>query len=372
VTEPVEVRDAVLLALSFRGGMAQYALGTATAMRCGGWRPLLVVPYGAAPVGVPSVELATQKAVREVSTWRPAAAATWRTFRLLRTRRAEPWVVVTSHPLSIVLVLLCRPSRVVVVVHDAREHAGIRAATRLVRLVSRSLERKVATELVVHSEVDRRLVAPGPGPDLVTVIPHLVASAQSGVVTGGGLALGIVGRVGRYKGLATIRRALGTPGTDLAGATLVIAGQPVTPRDVIDATELAVEWRRRGGTADVTLSVLSDEEVAAHHARLSAVLCVYEDVTTSGAVARALGYGVPVVATDVPVLREYLDDLPGVFFIRPNDVTSRFGALVRELADAGPEELRRTGERLRARAIERYGLTPTGERWNAVLRAAGG
>jgi glycosyltransferase involved in cell wall biosynthesis len=371
VNDPVTERDAILLALSFRGGMAQYATATATALRCGGWRPTLVVPFGAAPAGVPSVEVATQKTVRDVSAWRAAAAATWRTYRLLRNRRAAPWVIVTSHPLSIVLALLCRPARVVVVVHDAREHTGVPATTRLVRAVARRLERRVATDLVVHSEVDRRLVAAEPGAARIVVIPHLVASAQSGSGSEGRFTVGIVGRVGRYKGLATLRRALDAPGADVTGTTLLIAGAPVTPRDAVDATDLAAAWCERGGTVDVALSVLSDEEVAACHARLSTALCLYEEVTTSGAVARALGYGVPVVATDVPVLREYLDDLPGVFFVHPRDVTSRFAPLVRELVALGPDELRRRGELLRTRAIERYGLTPTGERWNALLGATG-
>ena len=88
----------------------------------------------------------------------------------------------------------------------------------------------------------------------------------------------------------------------------------------------------------------------------------------SGKLLNYMAMGLPTVAFDVPVSREYLDSL-GVY-ARPGDVASLAEALETLLADRG--KARALGRKLRRRAIERYSWLAAGERIMDVYDAVSG
>jgi glycosyltransferase involved in cell wall biosynthesis len=78
----------------------------------------------------------------------------------------------------------------------------------------------------------------------------------------------------------------------------------------------------------------------------------------SGKLLNYMAMGLPTVAFDVPVSREYLGDLGT--YARPGEVASLAEALETTLAQR--ERARTLGQELRNRAIERYSWTTAGER----------
>jgi glycosyltransferase involved in cell wall biosynthesis len=78
----------------------------------------------------------------------------------------------------------------------------------------------------------------------------------------------------------------------------------------------------------------------------------------SGKLLNYMAMGLPTVAFDVPVSREYLGDLGT--YARPGEAASLAEALETMLAER--ERARTLGQKLRNRAIERYSWTTAGER----------
>jgi glycosyltransferase involved in cell wall biosynthesis len=148
--------------------------------------------------------------------------------------------------------------------------------------------------VVVHSEEAVRRLAEL-GVEAVR-IPHPVFDLEP-LPPPSGKRLLFFGLIRDYKGLDVLLGAL----ADVPEATLVVAGDPVD--SVVHARALAgelgleerIEWR---------LGYLPSDEVRGLMESAAAVVLPYRRLDSSGVLATAIGYGRPVVVTDIGSLGE--------------------------------------------------------------------
>jgi len=216
--------------------------------------------------------------------------------------------------------------------HDLlpRRTAGKREAWR--RLLARF------DRVVVHSEHGRALLA-SLGVD-ARVIPHPVFRSDPPRADDGRTVLAL-GVIRPYKGLGDAIEA-----TRRAGARLLVAGDPAEPLDAYTGDH--IEWRL-GYLPEAELDrALGDATVAVFPYR--------PELDQSGALLRALGAGIPVVAYDVGGIADPVRRFDAGRVVPAGDVEALAAALAEVLADPGPA---RAGA-LRARDA----LT-----WDAAARA---
>jgi glycosyltransferase involved in cell wall biosynthesis len=146
--------------------------------------------------------------------------------------------------------------------------------------------------IVVHSERGRDQLADLAGEERLRVIPHPVFPSDP-PRTDDGRTLLSLGIIRAYKGITdAIEAAKG-----IEGARLLVAGDPL---ESVDAYRAAA-----GDKAEWRLGYLSDAEVDRALGDATVALFPYRpEIDQSGALLRALGAGVPVVAYDVGGLGE--------------------------------------------------------------------
>jgi glycosyltransferase involved in cell wall biosynthesis len=171
-------------------------------------------------------------------------------------------------------------------------------------------------------------------------IPHPVFEARRELPPPQGRTLLFFGLLREYKGVDVLVRAL----ADIADARLVVAGDPIDPVEPVLAlaSELGVaeriEWR---------LGFLPDEEVETLMEDAAAVVLPYRKHDSSGVLATAIGYGRPVVVTDVGSLGEIVREF-GAGKVVPLDDAAALAEACNELLI--PEALDRAAAGARAAA----------------------
>jgi len=172
--------------------------------------------------------------------------------------------------------------------------------------------------IVVHSENGRKALS-GLGVD-ARVIPHPVFRSDPARTDDGRTVLAL-GVIRDYKGLPDAIEA-----TRRAGARLLVAGDPLEPVDRV--TGAHVEWR---------LGYLPDAEVDRALGDATVAVFPYRpELDQSGALLRALGAGVPIVAYDVGGIAEPVRRFDAGRVVAAGDVEALADAIRDVLADPAP------------------------------------
>jgi len=178
--------------------------------------------------------------------------------------------------------------------------------------------------VIVHSEYGREALAGlGVATERLRVIPHPVFPSDP-VPSDNGRTLLSLGIIRPYKGLADAIAVA----THIDGARLLVAGDPLEPVDSYQ--------RAAGDTAEWRLGYLPEAEVDRALGESTIALFPYRaEIDQSGALLRALGAGVPVVAYDVAGLAEPVRRFGAGRVVAEGDVDALTQA-ARELLDDGP------------------------------------
>src|SRR4051812_15970276 len=194
--------------------------------------------------------------------------------------------------------------------------------------------------VVVHSEAAvRELAELGVS---ATAIPHPVFEAAEPAASATGKTLLFFGLIRDYKGLDVLIRALpdipGAPGRTLLffgltraykglgvliralpgipGARLVVAGDPVDGVAPVRAAALKLGVEDR---IDWRLGYVPDGEVPALFGEAAVVVLPYRRLDSSGVLATAIGYGRPVVVSDVGSLGQQVREFGAGRVVPPED-----------------------------------------------------
>ena len=190
--------------------------------------------------------------------------------------------------------------------------------------------------VVVHSERARDQLGELVEPDRLRVIPHPVFPSDPERRDDGRTLLSL-GIIREYKGLGDAIEAT----KRIDGARLLVAGDPL---ESIDGYRAAA-----GERAEWRLGFLSDDEVDRALGESTVALFPYRpEIDQSGALLRALGAGVPVVAYDVGGIAEPVRRFEAGRVVPPGDLDALTDA-ARELLDdpAALERARAGAERAR-------------------------
>ncbi len=148
-----------------------------------------------------------------------------------------------------------------------------------------------------------------------------------------------------------------------AAREMTAATSAETPHFLVMGFPSVERYRRRAADMEIEGSVTFTGrvpyDVAPDYLALGDVAVAPKLPTTegSGKLCPYMSVGLPVVATDIPAHREYLEDL-GVY-VPPGDPQALASALRRLLDDAG--ERRRIGSALRARALKQFTWARAGD-----------
>ena len=190
--------------------------------------------------------------------------------------------------------------------------------------------------VVVHSERARDQLGELVEPDRLRVIPHPVFPSEPERRDDGRTLLSL-GIIREYKGLGDAIEAT----KRIDGARLLVAGDPL---ESIDGYRAAA-----GDRAEWRLGFLSEDEVDRALGESTVALFPYRpEIDQSGALLRALGAGVPVVAYDVGGIAEPVRRFEAGRVVPPGDLDALADA-ARELLDdpAALERARAGAERAR-------------------------
>ena len=190
--------------------------------------------------------------------------------------------------------------------------------------------------VVVHSERARDQLGELVEPDRLRVIPHPVFYSDPGRHDDGRTLLSL-GIIREYKGLGDAIDAT----KRIDGARLLVAGDPL---ESVDGYRAAA-----GDRAEWRLGFLSEDEVDRALGESTVALFPYRpEIDQSGALLRALGAGVPVVAYDVGGIAEPVRRFDAGRVVPAGDLDALADA-ARELLDdpAALERARAGAERAR-------------------------
>jgi glycosyltransferase involved in cell wall biosynthesis len=148
---------------------------------------------------------------------------------------------------------------------------------------------ETAERVVVHSlRAVEQLVELGLARERIVRIPHPVFEGEQ-LPAPKGRTLLFFGLIRDYKGLDVLLEAL----PEIPDAQLVVAGDPLDP--VPPSADPRVEWQLR---------FIQPDEIRGLMTRAAAIVLPYRQLDSSGVLATAIGYGRPVVVTDVGSLGE--------------------------------------------------------------------
>ena len=279
-------------------------------------------------------------------------------WRRLRSDRPDivhyQWLVVPA--LDGVLIRLWRWCPVVVTVHNTNPLHGVSRFSP--RRLGMNWAMRGADELIVHTDFSiEQLKAQGVGtPTALVPIGVEVQPPCPPVPASPGRPLNVLmyGRVCHYKGADVLIRAVGLMPEQLRSELrVVIAGVPqVDPAalrslaDEVGASD-SIDWR---------LEFVSDEETRGLFCAADVVALPYRDVDGSAVMAQALGFGVPVVASDLAGFREVVEEGGNGRLFKVDDPASLASVLVDLVGD-------RRGVELMARRQRELGAATS---WGAV------
>jgi glycosyltransferase involved in cell wall biosynthesis len=185
--------------------------------------------------------------------------------------------------------------------------------------------------VVVHSERARDQLGELVEPDHIRVIPHPVFPSDPERRDDGRTLLSL-GIIREYKGLGDAIEAT----KRIDGARLLVAGDPL---ESIDGYRAAA-----GDRAEWRLGFLSEDEVDRALGESTVALFPYRpEIDQSGALLRALGAGVPVVAYDVGGIAEPVRRFEAGRVVPPGDLDALADAARELLDDPAALESARTG-----------------------------
>lgn len=361
------------------------ALGTGDALAAYGLAPhpslrIQTLPTLRIPETCPGVEIHKRLAVTNLSYCAGAALVA-----LTQRRRGRPdWVVARDPRVAWTLIRLRSLTRVPVVyeIHElfgtrprdnrsmsADEQWGVAERTR--GLESYVLRR--ADRLITLTEACRRLVIEeyGIDPMRVRTIPDgtAISGASSRVSEKANASVCYVGQLYRWKGVDTLIQAM----RDLPGVTLSIIGSGARERGVdVDRERLQSMAQSLNLDGQVQfVPFVPYREVPSRLAGCAVAVVPLPDVLMSRYFTSPLklfdymAAGVPIVASDLPSIREVLEHEQNALLVRPDDPTALAAGLRRILNE--PRLAGRLADRARS-DVAQYSWDRRAERVLDFLR----
>lgn len=278
----------------------------------------------------------------------------WRRYRRERPDIVHYQSFLKFPALEIILIKLQKRkgTRLVYTAHDWLPHRRRGYHSLLFRLYYRQFDL-----IIVHSGRGQRFLVRelGVDPDRLSVIPHgeygffaadreLDRQRAREVL---GLDPGVTwylffGHIDEYKGLDVALRALGLLRRQEDGgpaAGIIVAGNP--GGEGFDAYAKLIEEEGLGSRVSLHLGHVPIADIQLYFKAADAVLLPYRESSTSGLAHLAMGFSLPVIASDIGGLPALVESAGAGLIVEPGDAAGLAAAM--GLLAGDEEELRRLG-----------------------------
>lgn len=190
------------------------------------------------------------------------------------------------------------------------------------------LIRNLASEYVVHSEADRKLVSERYDiqEKRISIMVHGLydqysiidkETAKKELNIDSEYVILFFGLLRPYKGASYLVRAFESlPETIRSKSTLVIAGEPWEDKEVLSL----VKDSPYSNQIRMFSEYISDEQVPYIFSSSDVLVLPYTRASQSGVAHIGISYGMPIIASKVGGLAESLDKYKGTVFVSPQDV----------------------------------------------------
>jgi len=199
---------------------------------------------------------------------------------------------------------------------------------RVYSKVMGKLIRNLASEYVVHSEADRKLVSERYDiqEKKISIMVHGLYDQYPKIETENAkkeldidseYVVLFFGLLRPYKGASYLVRAFeALPETIRSKSTLVIAGEPWEDKEVLSL----VKDSPYSNQIRMFSEYISDEQVPYIFSSSDVLVLPYTRASQSGVAHIGISYGMPIIASKVGGLAESLDKYKGTVFVSPQDV----------------------------------------------------
>lgn len=257
--------------------------------------------------------------------------------------------------------------RVIVTAHDVESFDQNLTVKSLVHRSYALAHAVVAHNQTSAGEVVAKLGVP---PQRVHVVPHgsyvdfaapppprAEARQLIGLAAEGGPVLLFFGQIKEVKGLDVLIEAFAQVLQTLPTARLVIAGKVWKA----DFSRYTRQIERLGLQDSVLLHIryIPDDEVHAFYAAADLVVLPYRRIYQSGVLLMAMSFGTPVMASDLPAMKEVVQDGETGYLFHRDDAADLAARLLQALAD--PTGLQRVQQAADACMRERFGWARIGQ-----------
>jgi D-inositol-3-phosphate glycosyltransferase len=173
-------------------------------------------------------------------------------------------------------------------------------------------------------------------------------------ISGSGPLLLFFGMIKPNKGLIHLLRAMPEVLRALPDVRLLIAGEPV---EKFDGYRAVIGQLGIGHSVITRLGYVRDEDVGAYFQSADLIVLPHTEISLSGIAWVALGFGRPIVGTNLGGLPDLVEDEVNGLLVPPGSSTALSQAISKLLCD--PEQLERMGERGRGRFQARHSWART-------------
>lgn len=258
----------------------------------------------------------------------------WRLIRLIRQFQADI-IHAQEAPMADMVLALIYLHKIpyILTIHDHVQHSGHDSKIKLRKILCFNYLRKYCSAAIVHGKKIKG--------ETEKIYPYISGRVFS--ILHGSLGLEVkendnttwkrgqllfFGRVEEYKGLHYLISAIDKLADSQLDLTVIIAGRG----NDLDHQRVRIEnnpiWEIREGYA-------SAEEVKDLMLSSNIIVMPYIDATQSGVAAMAIGYGRPVIATNVGSIPELVIDGYNGLLIPPKDINALADAIKKLCMDEG-------------------------------------
>jgi glycosyltransferase involved in cell wall biosynthesis len=189
----------------------------------------------------------------------------------------------------------------------------------------------------------------------VQYIPHGAIAKNSLQICPGEKVILIFGFMGPHKGLSVLLKAFEELSTEKTNVKLVVAGS-----DHPNFPGFLNRYAKLNNPKVEFLGYVCEENIVQVFGKTDVVVIPYLTMTgTSGVFHLACGYGKPIVSSDLPEIRELLDEGAAALLVPPNDAHALKNAMLKVLSN----------DKLAARMASRNLLFAQRESWGIVAEA---
>ncbi len=273
-------------------------------------------------------------------------------FRSLKDAHKRHANIVHFHffhvgPLEVLSVIFARlfALKIVATVHDVEAFKpGMKS--KMLQQIAYGL----CARLVVHNKVsqDELIARCGVDEGIVRVIPHgsylgLIPAVMEQRLAREKLSLPIdenillfFGQIKEVKGLDLLINALALVKGRIGPTKLVIAGK-IWKDDFANYQNL-IDENKLADVVKLHIRYIPDNEIATYYGAADVVVLPYRKIYQSGVLLMAMSYGIPVLASDLPGMREVITDGVNGFMFRSGDAHDLADRLIEVLSDAKGRE----------------------------------